>query len=469
MRTNTYVKWFWERALGFTTLERMSIKKFYQQIRLKEPILFGYVHSFGRGRFILTPLPWIYQVTLICYNYTEKNPPDGSYIRVEGHWERRMISKYPLSFEDVFIVENWQEESEEIERYKPRINFKDFIDILFSCWENLSDDVKHASALNIISSPTILNKIGGINSTFFSAKRTIRLSVKFVNFLKKTAAPLTVPKRTVIINSKKVSLVYPVELLISTGRLTKQTEKYLLRKETPKVRTEVSVVIGSPKTASEIIMEYPEKFTIVKHTDFPVLIDADAHKVRDPEFIDPDALEFMLLAHTLKPQISQEIMENAVKEIQSYFVKAIEDFDVMNKAPVLLSMLNLNFEGRPLSIVRIARGLARANFAERLSFNDILSVFHKQYFPLIQEWIYRIEQESSLVRNAGVRVSLLSSEMRKVLAFITRNDEGVVREKILEKFPEYKNLFTLEQRVVKPLLEWGFIYETVNKRLKAVV
>ena len=469
MGTSAYVKWFWERELGFTTLEKISIQKFYQQIRSKEPILYGYVHSFGRDRLILTPLPWLYQVTQLCYNSTEKSPADGAYVRIEGYWKRQMTSQNPLSFEDVFVIEAWTEESEEIEHYKPRIKFNDFIDLLFSHWENLSSDVKYAGALSIISSPTILSSVGGIHSSFFSTKRTKKPSVRFVKFLKTMAAPLTTPRRTVVVKSRKISLMYPVELVVSTGHLTKQTERYLLRKGVSNLRQEVSVAFGSPKTASGIITEDPEKFNIVKNTDFPVLIDVDAHKARNPEFIDPDALEFMLLAHTLKPQISSEIIENAIREIQSYFVKAIEDFDVMNKAPVLLGMLNLNFEGRPLSIIRIARGLARANFAERLSFNDILSVFHKQYFPLIQEWIYRIEQESSLVRNAGAHVSVLSNEMRKVLALIIKSDEGITREAILEKLPEYKNLFKLEQRALKPLLDWGFIYESADKKLKAVI
>lgn len=458
---------FWSRDKGFARIEFNAIKDLYDRIVKREKMIFGYVKwTNRRDIFLLVPLPWISQIYVICEIGYLNMPPDGAYICAEGVWKRKITNLEKMKIRDVFVIEKYSIEKDVfITQTKPSINFDEFTGRVFESWSNLNKELIFSTSLDLISTPPILNRIGGISTAIFSAKRKSSLTASLVTHLRKIAVPLIHSKKRIKVDDFEIKLTYPVKLKTVKGEPDSKTQKIIKREITKD--EEISVVIGSKRTSGEII-SMAQKDVTFKFSDFPVLMDPSAERQKKKSvYFDPEVIEFMITAHMITPSIDSNDILRAASYIQKDLLRLIESFNIVNEAPILLRLLNHDYFGRPLSAIRIARSIARAYLFTKVTFDDIIRVYRETYRPIFENWFNEFIQEIEDVTRIGARVSLLDNIQRRVLRFISRRATGVTLKEIIQFFSDIPAT-NIENIIIPSLMESGFIYRDPSGRYKAV-
>ncbi|MGQ4834538.1 MAG: hypothetical protein ACP6IS_11675 [Candidatus Asgardarchaeia archaeon] len=472
MKRVKYDKWFINRESGFTNIERKRLQEYERIKRNKEPQVIGYVQKVSRDFFFLLPFPWFLQVYILCEYLEYPKPADGSFIFAEGKWKRKILNsiKHPrkgtqIEATYVFEVEQYKEAKDDlIQSYKPSLKFENFRELIFEPWENLPNEIKTFTALDLISTPPLQGTLGGLSEVMLNAGSTRIKSSSFVNFIKSIAIPLIAPQKVIKLENFSLLVRYPVSLkTFNIGYDVSQDVKRYLSRNVRSVTNELSVAVSTRNTVAHVV-EKAERGIPFRLSDIPVLMPIDAEYRNISIGPDPDIIEFLEISHMTVPRISDDDFAKAVHYIQNDLLSTISSHTNII-IPVVARLLNLNYFGRPLAAVRIARSIARAYQSKSISYDDIIKTYKEDYSKLISNWLYEIEKAILDAKHFGHPLMHISVLGRKVLNFINKNCP-VSRDDIFKHFSNES--YAKLTNVLDELANSGLIFIDSNQKYRTI-
>ncbi len=437
---------FYEREFGaeFFSWEWSLIKEFEESIKRELDCIRGFVSVVRGDTIILTPLPWITQVSLICKVERGINVPwHGLYIEAYGRWHR-IIGERLLS-EKLFIIDGWK--MAKFELPKPTFSYRDAVESFLCNWENIPSKVSEMIFLSMVSSPhlTEFHVPGGMSLTIYPFRYRWKIASQLLSDLKRSFPPFKGKGKIAILDRVYV-IDYSVKFI--KREASKLTDRHLkiLSKDLYS-RHEVSLGIyacnPSPKTVDEPSLSLSDNVVFIT-------FDVKRHALE----LNPGLVEYVLLSHFLRPVIKGD-SRRVVEEIRGKVLSLVESFDLPSIVIGGSKILNLSYKGKPASILRDAVAYARAKFVEKVDGFFIRRFYRRYYEPMLIETLTFTEDLIGTLRVVG-DVRGLGAVERRVIRVIDELGEATL-EQICEKIRDIKP-YTLKG-ILDELYRKGFIYE----------
>jgi hypothetical protein len=350
---------------------------------------------------------------------------------------------------------------------KPEIEFRDFQDMLLLEWSGIESPQRELLALEIVSSPPIFEQAGGLDVSLYDGAGK-GLSKKVLSNLRRFVAPdivmgrsskVTVPwmERSVGIDPFSWSF----KVVDADAKLPETVRHFLLNRKLEK-GSEVSVALGSKKTAPDSLYDPPYAFV-----DQPTLLPFGVEKRRANVDPPPEITRYIVATH-MTSVTAGKTQQELVSSMDLTREKLL-DFAKKVDVPHLVArygLFDLDFYGKPLSIARIALASARAEGKSMISTDDVVKTFDgiiaKNFECIFDSW-------PQLFTTKGVEIASLTTLEQEIMKFIEKNEtkeSGVSLYAIQDNFFN-TDLMKLRDEIFK-LKNLGKIYEERSGRFRIV-
>ncbi len=448
----------------FTNFEWERIQEFNKAVSNKSTTLEGYAGSCRGAYFCLVPLPHLGQVYVNCTCIGIPAPPENAYISVQGKWNNILISKGERIAAPVFFASNITRENDQLLRnIRPEIGFNDFEEHLFSKWHEVDPFVKEYIALELVSSPAVLRRTGGIKNTLYNLDAedaAIKMQGDILNnvwedVLKDDEYKITTPlgeitaekyKWTIYVGSVDEGLTAPIKEALSNP----ETE----------ANKEISLGLAS-KNKIPSISDLP-----VTGTDICTILNEGASRIsrKLDAKEDPFAIQkYMITMHMFHPVVDSHIEQNILQVAEEELSKLPKRYDLSPEILSRSSFLNLNYWGKPLSILKLALSESRTRGQRELDLGLGRQVIDKftTYFDDIYDAFDKLPKHNEF----NVVQRRLTLNERRIWRYVS--EKGSLGR------DEIKNAFGFSEIELDSILDTlcniiGVLYKNFGGKYKAV-
>jgi hypothetical protein len=373
---------FLERVYGpeFASWELKRLHDFSQQKSKRDRILLGYCADPKDDSFALLPLPHLTQIYIDCLCKGIVLPPENAIIQVEGYWKPHSRKEHATHGRGwVFVVENITLQKDPyLSLVEPDISYDDFEASLFAEWLDMDPLVKGYLARELISSPPILNRVGGIANSLYNASPSTKAAIQLQKGLRQKLPQdlfATKAKRFKTLLGSHPIQTYSWHLLTgnSGGRLGMLTRERLLKGRALGGYREISVGLGNERKQPPTFSSPP-----VAGADVITILNEEAslrrsrHVVTEGPF---DATKYMLTMHAFQPIITERVLSLSLSYLEDELNRIPKEYDLSPEIIANNAFLNINYWGRPASIIRLGLAEARLDRKYLLDFDTIRNIY----------------------------------------------------------------------------------------------
>ena len=415
-----------DRVFGFeyTKFEREQIKAFSDARRDALVEIYGFVSWIDRTKFLLLPTRTTNSTYIICQAIDGLVfPPNNQYVSCKGKWGHDI---HLGSFYRKLIVEDIHLDTPDYKRFTSDIKASDFQGQLFENWANIDPTQQNLLAQYFISSPSLPSRVGGITVSMFNPRRQNRLVGILNSDLRRSIAPELLGTKKMTFDVPELNKTHRLfefgwnEKISDYEKISENTQK-LLNRDTNVINFEQSISLLSTK-------HQPNNFDsigLVK-SDYPIVIEEHVEKRRNSTHTDLGMSQFIVASHMNTPSIEQKTYDAAL----NYTRKEISEFvDTKTQLSTELlghdKMLDLNFNGKPTSILNLAISQQRISNTDTVDMDKIKSTT-KDYIKNLNI-VFRVWDD----RTAGGKINPLATlnyDEEKVLVFLHRHGPHTFEE-----------------------------------------
>jgi len=364
----------------FTSWEFKRIFDFEKQITEHHKTLMGYCADPKEDHFVLLPLSHLTQICIDCLCHGIVLPPENAFIFIEGQWKPYGRKKTKTSATGwVFIVENIKLKKDQfLNLITPEISYDEFESALFKGWFDVDPLIKGYLARELISSPPVLNRVGGIANSLYNASPSKNAAIHLQTGLRKKLS-----QDLYKVGRKKFSTLWgshpikPYRWRLVTGNSGKKLSipawERLRKGHSYGVHREVSVGLGNKRKQPTDFSSLP-----ITGADVVTVLNEEANFRKDNRvvFDDPFAIiKYVLTIHTFQPIIDKRTISLSLKYLEDKLNRILEEYDLNPEIIADNAFLNINYWGRPLSVIRLSLSMARLERMKKLDFDTIKRVY----------------------------------------------------------------------------------------------
>ncbi len=346
-----------ERVFGFeyTPFEMHQIEEFNRAKNAKLVEISGFVSWIDRTKFLLLPTKTTNSIYFICKVTDGLDfPANHQYVYCKGRW------KYDLAGQSAYkilVAENIASDEPDHSQFISDIKSSDFQGNLFENWSNIDSIQPDFLIRYFVSSPSLPNRVGGITVSLFSPPRELKIIRFLYNDLVMFIAPELLGSKKMIFDVpelKKSHRLLPFqwsEKTLDFEKITKNTEGFLSRKP-DQGTVEQSIALLSKK-------HKPENFESLGlvNSDYPITVEEHAGRRRRniSPHTDLRMTQFLVAAHMNSPSIDLKTQDESLVYVRNEIQKfADTKKDLISQLLGPNKMLNLDFNGKPASILNLA-------------------------------------------------------------------------------------------------------------------
>jgi hypothetical protein len=461
-----------ERVYGpeFASWEFTRLRDFKKRIVDLDKILLGYCADPKDDSFVLIPLPHLTQTYIDCMCHNIVLPPENAFIQIEGYWRPHGRKKRnPEGAGLVFVVENIKLKKDQyLALVKPEISYDDFEASLFEGWLDMDPLVRGYLARELISSPPIMNRVGGIANSLYNASPSKKAAIQLQRGLRqKLPKDLFASRRKGFKTLLKSHHIKPYGWHLVTGNLGRKlgvlTHERLLYGTAFGGYREISVGLGSEGKQPTSLSSPP-----VAGADVVTILNEEAslRKFNRIVFDDPFAImKYVLTMHTFQPIIDERVLSLSLSYLEDELNSIPEEYDLGPEIIADNAFLNTNYWGRPASVIRLSLSEARLDGKQTLDFDTVRKVYasyEKNFENLYQAYQDILPKASKEARD--ILLQKLSLSERRVWRTIDKLGECTILElKITLRLSDLEL-----QAAIDTLRFRGLVYSPIQGTYKAI-
>ena len=405
-----------ERLFGFeyTAFEKQQINEFNNAKNADMVELSGYVSWIDRTRFLLLPTRTTNSIYIICKAANElKFPPNHKYVHCKGRW------KYERGVQSVYkglVIESIKSDKPDHNKFSPDIKSSDFVGNLFENWINVDPIQQNFLAQYFVSSPPSPRRVGGFTTSLFSAPRELKVARTLYRDLRTSVAPELLGSKKPIFEIPELKRSHELRLFewnetsSDFEELSQNTRESLNRKPNHSF-SERSIALLSNRHKPKDF----QSLGLVK-SDYPITIEEYVERRGSP-YTSLKMTQFLIAAHLNSPSIEQKIYDDALvharKEIKK-FTEAKGDLAAHLLGPN--KMLNLDFDGKPSSILNLA--VSRQRLLSTKTVNESIIVSTTNDYIKNLDRAFKIWDEKTAGGAINPFVNQLGLDEEKILGFL---------------------------------------------------
>jgi len=430
----------------------------------------GYCADPKNDSFVLIPLPHLTQTYIDCLCHSIVLPPENAFIQIEGYWKphgRKKLNTEGTGW--IFVVENIKLKKDQyLKLVKPEISYDDFEASLFKGWLDMDRLVRGYLARELISSPSIMNRVGGIANSLYNASPSKNAAIHLQRGLRqKLPRDLLTSKRKRFKTFLRSHPIKPYGWHLVTGnsgrRLGVLTRERLLHGKAFEGYREISVGLGNEGKQPTSFSSPP-----VAGADVVTILNEEA-ALRNASrivFDDPFAItKYVLTMHAFQPIIDERVLSLSLSYLEDELNSIPEEYDLSPEIIADNAFLNVNYWGRPASVIRLSLSEARVDGKQTLDFDTIRKVYDsyvKNFDNLYQAYQDILPKASKDARD--ILVQKLSLNERRVWRTIDKLSECAILElKITVRLSDLEL-----QAAIDTLRFRGLVYSPTQGTYKAI-
>ncbi len=321
-------------------------------------------------------------------------PPDGAFIetvdrRIALPLYGRSSSGTP-EFVETYLVESLKEQRIDlIHEMSPPLNLNELTRLLFED-VGMSEVSKGVFARLFVSSPPYIEGVGGLTMGIqaMAARREVQ---RLLNFIK---AVLPGDFRGQLVQSRRVrgvQVFVPRTWRMEVGAVPELRIRQLcIERQDPSGFREVSLSALTDSNNSSM----PDIPIAVASEDFWV-------DVKAPKELRLPVLKAAITFQLLTPKITSGVIDDATKYVLARMEHLKDRFGLDDLSLARGRVLDADALGRPLSVLRLARSTARANWREKIGLRDIKSAWDRILEPAMAEFIELTQLKSKTEKEWG--------------------------------------------------------------------
>lgn len=406
-----------EREFGFeyTPFEMQQIKKFDNAKKTDLVEIDGFVSWLDRRKFLLLPTRTTNAIHIICRTIDGLNlPANNQFVHCKGRWKHALGK----SVYKILVVDDIYPAKPEYGQLRSDINSSEFQKSLFENWRNIDSIQQNFLTQYFISSPPLPNRMGGITVSLFNAPRELKVAKALYKDLRMSVAPE-------LLGSKKMTFDIPElarkhELVRFNWRekssdfenISKSVQNSLRRRPSQNV-FEQSIALLSQKHKPENF----ESLGLAK-SDYPVTLEEHVERKGSP-YISLKTTQFLIATHLNSPSIELKTHDESLPYVRDEIKKFV---DVKNDlAPEFFGtgkMLDLDFNGKPMSILNLAISRQRTLSNDTVDKDAIISTTNDYIDNL--HLAFKIWDDTTQSGALNTYINPLSLNEQKIVAFLDK-------------------------------------------------
>ncbi|RLI48100.1 MAG: hypothetical protein DRO73_10240 [Candidatus Thorarchaeota archaeon] len=406
-----------ERQFGseMASWELMLQKQFREHVSGRTYIHRGFVHhTRDTSLVMLTPSPWLADGVLIYFRPDQTLPPDGAFVETVG---QRIAAPGLLQRSDA-TVEAFTADSvsdlplDFLREIRPPFTLEELSDLLFE-HVGMAEPSKQVFARLFVSSPPFESAIGGF-TTGVQALVSKRQVQRLMTFMKRVLPPTLRGRHGPYHSVRGVRVSTPRVWRLDVGSIARSRLRALcLERQDPAGFKEVSVGALTNNVTSAL----PDVPLALGHEDFWVET-RDATDLRLPVL--KSAITYQLLA----PAVARRSVEAMTRHVLSGLEHLRDSFGLDASTLARGGVLDADTLGRPLSVVRLARSTARAEWRDKVTARELRRSWDRVLEPALKEFLEIAVLGAEAEHEWGGRQKYSKFDTR-VLRALKRLDTGV--------------------------------------------
>jgi len=304
-------------------------------------------------------------------------PPEGSFIYCEGKLTSltgRISRELSVAFDSVLRLESWRFEKSPLSNVKPEMDRKELGNLVFQEW-SLREDFRELLLSLVVSSPPHRSFVGGFTAGIETevGKMLPKYMVRYLReilpeeFTMRDFPPIK-------LEGVDVYVKRPWRLECGSLRRDKVLLEICAKRKDPFDHREVSV----SSLADPSVMGYP---------DAPIaLVDAEFSGKFPREYrslIAKNVLTYLYIC----PEFSAHDEEESIRYIEKRLNDIRESFELDWRHCARHRVLDANFDGKPLSAIRIALSICRGLGKRKITYEDVKKSWDYVLEPALKEYI----------------------------------------------------------------------------------
>ncbi|MHA1770825.1 MAG: hypothetical protein ACTSYL_09800 [Candidatus Thorarchaeota archaeon] len=389
-------------------------REFREHVRGRLYRFRGFVHyTRDTSLIMLTPSPWLADGVFIYIRREQELPPEGGYVEIIG---QRIVAPGPLQKTNT-TLEAFTADSIKIQQLdfvrevRPPFSLKELSSLLFER-VGMAEASKRVFALLFVSSPPFEGAVGGLTAGIQALASKAQVK-RLMTFMRRVLPPTLRGRWSAYRTVRGVRVSTPKIWRLDTGSISAVRLRQLaLKRKDPLGFQEVSV--GALTSASTSAL--PDVPMALTSEDFWVDT-RDAGDLRLP--ILKSAITFQLLA----PSVTRRSVDSSTKHILDRLERLQDSFGLDATALSRGGVLDADALGRPLSVLRLARSSARADWKEKITLRELKRAWNRVLEPALKEYleITALHKEAETEWGGARKFEKLNT---KVLRALKRLDSG---------------------------------------------
>ncbi len=395
----------WELSLLKGFCERVAGQKYHYR---------GFVHHTRDASLVmLTPSPWLIEGVFVVLADLNQVPSDGSFVDVTG----RTTIVPSLMYRSQSIVRAVLADSIETEpidflkTVTPPLDLKELSDMLFE-HVGMAEASKRVFARLFASSPPYQGAVGGL-TTGIQAVTSESQVKRFLGFIHRILPPTLRGKYAAHRAVNGVDVTMPKLWRIEIGK-------------TPEPRMKsICVDRSDPLDFRELSLGALTDAGTAALPDVPLAIASEDFWVEssDPSQLMLPIMKSAITYQLLTPSVSQRSVGTSTKHVLSRLESIRDSFGLEDSALARGHVLDADALGRPLSVLRIARSTARAEWHDSVTSADLKRSWDQVLEPALKEFIELAELKTTAESRWG-QDSKIDRFNTKVLRALKKLDLG---------------------------------------------
>jgi len=446
-----------EHGTEYLKFELQQMKTFHNTRNLQMVEVTGYVSTLPQGQFLLLPSKTAWHGYILCeISDGIDYPPNNQYISVKGKWRYSPI-KHTAFANKILIVDDIQTSSPDFGIIKPDISYNDFEGILFERWINVAESTKKLIAQNLISSPPY-HRAGGLTLSLFNQAKQLRVH-HFMSDLRRLIPNEIMKNKHNLIEVMELGLKHKLSPLGWSGyisdfenvnsetrpkldRLTHMNEEYFIS------------LLSEQSSPSDFSHE-----GLVK-SDYPIVLEEHIERKSASYDASQEIYKYLMAVHMFSPVISNEVYKEGIKYSENTLHKKIKTNEFMLKLTGKNQLIDLDMDGKPLSILNLTSSYGRSGLRDIVSLEDVKNVTDSYLNNLeyvVETWNERLENPIPV--QAG-----LNERQKQAYDYFANHDGSTIAEGVDNLKISYDEF----AKTVQELNDKGLIFRSVDDRYKVV-
>jgi len=413
-----------EFGIEYTKFENQQIKNFDLARKNTSVEITGYVSWIDRSKFLLRPARTAAPIYFIC-KITEgvDYPPNNQYVWCKGEWSYEINPEQSTTYK-ILKVTGIQNTSPDFGIVKPDINIREFTGIMFENWRNVDENTQSLISQSLVSSPTNTTRSGGFTLSHFNLAKE-QLVNRFTQDLRRLIPREILRDESPLITVREFGLKQRLpsfgwsHLDLEELKRTSPQEYSKKLNRVPVTSDEYTISFTSEKGAS-IISNSEE----LAKSDYPLIFEEHVERKTRSYYTSPEIYKFLLASHLIAPSLDLSTYKKGIEYSRNELLNMAKQNEILSKLTRNDGLLNVGIDGRPTSILNLTLSYERADFDNKISFDDVKRVT-STYLDNIDH-VSRIWQD--LKFDKVNPLATLNNDERRLIAFLMDHGPSTERE-----------------------------------------